>query len=172
MTGHSARTGEALSKAERAARSLAVTAVYGEIKWDAFVEIFRRLRSFGALPGQSLPGQSQPNGSAAVHGGGFVDFGSGVGKALFAAALLHGFKWCRGIELLSSLHQEVRARAWQPSLALHHLAAAPPAPTAPHCRGCQLVVPLYAPSALCRRSAPCSAGSSRSSLSPSPSSRS
>lgn len=35
----------------------------------------------------------------------FYDLGSGVGKGVIAASLLHTFKICRGIELLTSLYQ-------------------------------------------------------------------
>lgn len=38
-------------------------------------------------------------------GGVFYDLGSGVGKGVIAASLLHTFKICRGIELLTSLYQ-------------------------------------------------------------------
>jgi tRNA G46 methylase TrmB len=37
-------------------------------------------------------------------GGKFVDIGSGSGKAVFAAALLHKFDDCVGIEILEGLH--------------------------------------------------------------------
>ena len=37
-------------------------------------------------------------------GGRFYDIGSGTGKPVFAAALLHPWNVCRGIEVLSSLH--------------------------------------------------------------------
>lgn len=48
-------------------------------------------------------------------GGTFLDIGSGSGKAVFAAALLHDFDACYGIEVLEGLHgisQEVLQR-WE-----------------------------------------------------------
>lgn len=38
-------------------------------------------------------------------GGIFYDLGSGVGKGVIAASLLHSFESCKGIELLHSLHK-------------------------------------------------------------------
>jgi hypothetical protein len=38
-------------------------------------------------------------------GGCFYDLGSGTGKVVLAAALLHDFKYCRGVELLRGLHE-------------------------------------------------------------------
>lgn len=37
-------------------------------------------------------------------GGVFYDLGSGAGKGVIAASLLHPFERCCGIELLDSLH--------------------------------------------------------------------
>lgn len=38
-------------------------------------------------------------------GGVFYDLGSGTGKVVLAAAILHGFSACCGIELLTGLHE-------------------------------------------------------------------
>jgi len=38
-------------------------------------------------------------------GGVFYDLGSGAGKGVLAASLLHPFDKCCGIELLESLHE-------------------------------------------------------------------
>lgn len=37
-------------------------------------------------------------------GGAFYDLGSGTGKAVLAAALLHDFDECKGIEIADSLY--------------------------------------------------------------------
>lgn len=63
---------------------------YGEGEFATFGEIFATLRSrYGAL-GEGV----------------FYDLGSGTGKAVVAAALLHSFRECRGIELLEPLFQK------------------------------------------------------------------
>ena len=49
-------------------------------------------------------GSSGPNGVMQVRGGIFYDLGSGTGKAVIAAALMHNFAVCCGIELLEGLH--------------------------------------------------------------------
>lgn len=48
-------------------------------------------------------------------GGKFYDLGSGTGKVVLAAALLHDFSSCCGIELLRGLHgvAEDYGRAWE-----------------------------------------------------------
>jgi SAM-dependent methyltransferase len=61
--------------------------VYGEVDVASFAEIFAAY-----LP--DLPRS----------GGLFVDLGSGTGRAVFAAWLLHDFEKCVGVELLKSLN--------------------------------------------------------------------
>ena len=61
--------------------------IYGEVKFEVLSEVF--LKSILLPPG-----------------GVFVDLGSGVGRAVFAAAMLHDFKKCVGIEILQSLFEE------------------------------------------------------------------
>jgi hypothetical protein len=65
--------------------------VYGEIEYASYAAALARVRAHGGL---------------ARPGGRFVDLGSGSGKAVFAAALLHDFDAALGIELLHSLHAE------------------------------------------------------------------
>jgi hypothetical protein len=50
----------------------------------------------------------------------FYDLGSGTGKVVLAAALLHDFSTCCGIELLSGLHSVARTykQSWDDSKAL------------------------------------------------------
>lgn len=62
---------------------------YAEIKYKDYAEIFCQLYKHG-LQREGLAGK-------------FVDIGSGVGKAVFATALLHDFKWIMGIEVLEDL---------------------------------------------------------------------
>jgi hypothetical protein len=61
--------------------------VYGEVDVGSFAEIFAHY-----LP--NLP----------KRGGVFVDLGSGTGRAVFGAWLLHDFDQCLGVELLKSLY--------------------------------------------------------------------
>lgn len=65
--------------------------MYGEIEYASYAAALARVRAHGGL---------------ARPGGRFVDLGSGSGKAVFAAALLHDFDAALGIELLHSLHAE------------------------------------------------------------------
>lgn len=78
-------------RAEKAKYSsvLPYTLTYGEINdMDCMRRIFLFLRSTGLLP----------------KGGIFYDLGSGIGRPVFCASLLHPFDKCIGIELLSSLY--------------------------------------------------------------------
>lgn len=68
---------------------LPYTLTYGEINdMDCIRRIFLFLRSTGLLPKRGI----------------FYDLGSGIGRPVFGASLLHPFDKCIGIELLSSLH--------------------------------------------------------------------
>lgn len=88
---HGIHVGKELSTRERDAKGLATsTLVYGEIKFEPFAIAFQKIR---ALYG----GLQRP-------GGAFVDVGAGTGKPAFAAALLHDWDACRGVEVLSGLH--------------------------------------------------------------------
>ena len=60
------------------------TLAYGEIMFDPFAATFAKIRRYGGL---------------AARGGRFVDVGSGAGKAVFAAALLHEWDSLHGIEV-------------------------------------------------------------------------
>ena len=62
---------------------------YAEIKYNQYAEIFCQLYKHG-LEREGLAGK-------------FVDIGCGVGKAVFATALLHDFKWIVGIEIIEEL---------------------------------------------------------------------
>uniref|UniRef100_A0A7S1U404 Histone-lysine N-methyltransferase, H3 lysine-79 specific n=1 Tax=Phaeomonas parva TaxID=124430 RepID=A0A7S1U404_9STRA len=82
--------GKETSRAERQVQNLnSSTLVYGEITFDPFAEQLLKLQDFGGL---------------AQQGGNFYDIGCGTGKPVFAAALLHRFDKCVGIEILSGLY--------------------------------------------------------------------
>ena len=87
-----AALGARISKQERIDKGLQKdhTTVYGETTFQAMIIIIEKLTEHGL-------GVDKP-------GGVFYDIGSGTGKAVFAAAILHSFEKCVGIEFLSSLH--------------------------------------------------------------------
>ncbi|CAG9328336.1 unnamed protein product [Blepharisma stoltei] len=78
------------SKAERTSCSIkSSTFVYGEIDFYSIGEVFETIKNrYGGIPS----------------GGVFYDLGSGSGKCVIAAALLHNFQKCVGLELLHSLY--------------------------------------------------------------------
>ena len=83
--------GKAISKKQREREQLKDTAlVYGEIKYNFMALIFRVIKD-------DYDGLQR-------NGGIFYDLGSGTGKPVFAAALLHPFERVVGIETLSQLH--------------------------------------------------------------------
>ena len=83
--------GKAISKKQREREQLKDTAlVYGEIKYNFMALIFRVIKD-------DYDGLQR-------NGGIFYDLGSGTGKPVFAAALLHSFERVVGIETLSQLH--------------------------------------------------------------------
>jgi len=65
--------------------------LYGEIEFSALETAFVIIRERGG----GLKGE----------GSTFVDLGSGSGKAVIAAALLHNFNKCVGLEILKKLHE-------------------------------------------------------------------
>jgi hypothetical protein len=69
------------------------TLSYGEISFKTFDQVLRRLESLGYI----FDNNSR-----------FIDIGSGVGKLVIYAAILHNFAACHGIEILSSLYQVSR----------------------------------------------------------------
>ena len=88
---HPTSVGKMVSRKEREARRLrSQDMTYGEIKFTSFGRIFSWIR-------ERLGELQEP-------GGVFYDLGSGTGKPVFAAALLHDFDRCVGIELLEGLH--------------------------------------------------------------------
>jgi len=77
---------------------------YGEVLWEPFAEAFLKLKS--SFQFREV-------------GGKFVDIGSGTGKPVFGAALLHKFDDCVGIEILEGLHglAEKRLAKWHSMVA-------------------------------------------------------
>lgn len=102
--------GKALSKRERDASATDhTTLVYGEINFEAFAITLLKIKTKFGLP-QRISGEGQDGEEATYDagilqgvGGLFVDLGSGLGKPCVAAALVHPFQHCVGIELLEGL---------------------------------------------------------------------
>ncbi|GBG30582.1 Histone-lysine N-methyltransferase, H3 lysine-79 specific [Hondaea fermentalgiana] len=93
ICGHyPAAIGKAVSKKERQDDALEEQSlVYGEIQFRTFALALEKIRhKYGGL--------SEP-------GGIFVDVGSGSGKPVFAAMLMHEFDRVIGIEILTGLHE-------------------------------------------------------------------
>lgn len=84
----------ALSAEERQGKGL-VTAqlAYSEVTFRGVADLLRDLRENLKLPTMTRGG------------GKFVDLGSGVGKAVLAAAMAHSFSEVVGVEMLQSLHE-------------------------------------------------------------------
>lgn len=82
--------GRRVSAAEREKKSLFdAPLTYGEAAFAALAITFQKIKRF--------------YGGLRARGGRFVDVGSGVGKAVFAAALLHEWDSCVGVEVLEEL---------------------------------------------------------------------
>jgi len=83
--------GKDLSKKERASHNFETTSfTYGEIEFKSFAEIFYLIKTkYKHLLSER---------------GRFYDLGSGIGKGVIAATILHDFEFCIGIEYLQSLH--------------------------------------------------------------------
>ncbi|KAH7491279.1 hypothetical protein PRIC2_013899 [Phytophthora ramorum] len=88
---HPLQVAKKTSREERREREfISMSLVYGEIAFVPFkvvVDVLKRWHHVLIKPG-----------------GVFLDIGSGSGKAVFAAALLHDFDACYGIEVLEGLH--------------------------------------------------------------------
>ena len=97
MKAHVPMVGKALSHKEREKQGLLEipSLVYGEIKFLPFALAITKIKA--TYKGLKLPNRPR--------GGVFVDAGSGMGKACFAACLLHEFDTIKGYELLKPLHR-------------------------------------------------------------------
>ncbi len=81
--------GKEVSKKERDDKNYKETSLtYGEVDFVSIGEIFETIKNrYGGIP----------------QGGVFYDLGSGTGKGVIAAAFLHPFQVCKGIEILEGL---------------------------------------------------------------------
>ena len=87
---YSADYSKDISKKERDELSLnSISLTYGEIEFISFGEIFEIIKTQHGIINE---------------GGIFYDLGSGSGKGIISAALLHGFNKCIGIEILKGLY--------------------------------------------------------------------
>ncbi len=94
--------GKSISKKERDEFGLKdSTLVYGEMSFDTFGMIFEKIKK---IYGKPNVGSSGPSGILQSRGGIFYDLGSGTGKAVIAASVLHNFDVCYGIEILEGLY--------------------------------------------------------------------
>ena len=81
-----------VSKAERRMKELTEKSlIYGEVEYDPFLEILKKVRPSGE------------------RGGIFYDLGSGAGRPVFIARLTMDFDSCIGIEYLKGLHDKSSA---------------------------------------------------------------
>lgn len=74
---------------------------YGEITFETLGTILEKIRKIYGKPNK---GSSGPLGYLQRRGGIFYDLGSGTGKAVIGAAILHNFDVCYGIEYLEGLY--------------------------------------------------------------------
>ncbi len=92
---HDVMIGKALSKRQRENEKLtAVHLAYSEIRFETFAVVLKKIRS-------KYNGLLKP-------GGNFYDLGSGLGKPVFAALMMHEWGRCTGIEVLDMLHDGAR----------------------------------------------------------------
>jgi SAM-dependent methyltransferase len=100
LTRHSgADVGHEISRAERKRTAGfqekgCVDLGYGEVTFEMMVRL--------------ISGIKELHGGLSQGGEVFYDLGSGTGKAVFAAAMCHRFRACRGVELLHGLHKEAK----------------------------------------------------------------
>uniref|UniRef100_K3WXD2 Histone-lysine N-methyltransferase, H3 lysine-79 specific n=1 Tax=Globisporangium ultimum (strain ATCC 200006 / CBS 805.95 / DAOM BR144) TaxID=431595 RepID=K3WXD2_GLOUD len=88
---HPLRVAKEASRQERKENQyISMTLVYGEIAFGPFKTVFDILKRWHHV--------------LVKPGGVFLDIGSGSGKAVFGATLIHDFDACYGIEILKSLH--------------------------------------------------------------------
>lgn len=94
--------GKAVSKKEREEMNLRdPNLVYGEITFETLGLIFEKIKK---VYGRPFQGDSGPEGVLQSCGGVFYDLGSGTGKGVIGAAVLHNFDVCYGIEYLEGLY--------------------------------------------------------------------
>eukprot|EP00752_Nemacystus_decipiens_P006915 g6209.t1 len=100
---HPVAIGKAISKMERdeTEQTGNSTLVYGEITFKTLALALHKVKTKYGLPGV---GSSGPDGVLQGAGGTFYDIGSGTGKPVIAAAILHPFDRAVGIEILEGLY--------------------------------------------------------------------
>ncbi|CAN0105289.1 unnamed protein product, partial [Discosporangium mesarthrocarpum] len=98
FASHPTAVGKAISKKERedTGRMGMPALVYGEITFEAFAVVLDKIKSKYGLPGK---GHSGPEGVVQDPGGVFYDIGSGTGKPVISAAILHPFSKSVGVEV-------------------------------------------------------------------------
>lgn len=102
MQSFPATLGKAVSKKEREELQLKdPNLVYGEITFETLGVIFEKIKK---VYGRPFQGTSGPAGFLQSRGGIFYDLGSGTGKGVIGAAVLHNFDVCYGIECLEGLY--------------------------------------------------------------------
>ena len=95
--------GKAKSSKQRQDEGLMDTnLVYSEILYDSFAVVIEKIK---AKYGKPNIGTSGLGGIIQRPGGRFYDLGSGTGKPCLAAAILHNFEVCIGVEKLKSLYE-------------------------------------------------------------------
>ena len=104
------RVGKNVSKKERERfQILESTLVYGEIEMKSFALALLKIKYKYGLPNV---GYSPPEGVMQQDGGIFVDLGSGTGKAVVAAAIVHNFDTAYGIEILEGEDTSMDTLIW------------------------------------------------------------
>jgi hypothetical protein len=93
--------GKHVSKKERESLQLFDSAlIYGEIDFKSFATALLKVKFKYGLP---HVGHSPAWGVLQIDGGSFVDLGSGTGKGVVAASLMHNFEHAYGIEILEGM---------------------------------------------------------------------
>ena len=117
---------------------------YGEIPFKSVGRLLHKaLLVYGAMGSADNKAKARKGGG----GGVFYDIGSGTGKVLVAAALLHRFDRCVGVEILPELHAKALQLHTKWRAACDHLATRPAAAFALRCawsEGTAAGVPLRA----------------------------
>lgn len=83
--------------------------MYGEIEMKSFALALLKIKYKYGLPNV---GYSPPEGVMQQDGGIFVDLGSGTGKAVVAAAIVHNFDTAYGIEILEGEDTSMDTLIW------------------------------------------------------------
>ncbi|GMH91956.1 hypothetical protein TL16_g12207 [Triparma laevis f. inornata] len=98
---YSAAVGKRVAKREREECELEdLSFAYGEVSFEAVCQVITKIvKKFG----KEGEGTSPPEGILQGKGGRYYDLGSGTGKTLIAASMLHEFGYVCGVEYLEGL---------------------------------------------------------------------